>query len=181
MVDVEALAQRARGVANRSRVRMALRIALIVLPLACIPIVAGAHPASCACLGLLLFAVAALFRWRDRAGRDAVTTGLALGAIPLAAAFALQACGIECSRFWSFGEAEVACLVAGTIAGIGASLLVARASADRRRRWLTTLLVASLTAALGCLGLGTAGVVSTLVALVASATVVWIPVSLRAS
>lgn len=50
--------------------------------------------------------------------------------------------------------------------------VVARASQDRQRRWLITILVASLTGALGCIGLEAAGVLSTLVALVASATVV---------
>lgn len=179
MVDVEALAGRASRVAARSRVRMAARVALFVLPLACIPVLGGAEVAACGCLGFLVFAVAAVFRWRDRAGRDAATAGLALGAIPLLTAFALRGCGVNCSAFSSFGEAEIACFAAGAVAGIGATLFVARGSADRRRRWLTTLLVASLTSALGCVGLGTAGVVATLVALVASATVVWIPVSLR--
>ena len=77
--------------------------------------------------------------------------------------------------------AEDACFAAGALAGVTISLLVTRAPADRRRRWLTTLLVASLTSALGCVGLGAAGVLFTVVALVASATLVWIPVSLRAS
>jgi hypothetical protein len=99
----------------------------------------------------------------------------------LLAAVGLRACGVECAQLWSFGEAEAACFMAGAVAGVAASLLVARASKDRRRRLLITLVVASLTSALGCIGLGAAGVVSTLVALIASATVVWIPVSLRAS
>lgn len=181
MIDLENLAKQARGVAERSRVRMALRVALIVLPLACIPIGGGANAGACACLGLVLLALAALLRWRDRTGRDAVTTGLALGAIPLLAAVGLRACGIECAQLWSLGEAEVACFAAGAIAGIAASLLVSRSDGERRKRWLMTLGVASLTATLGCVGLGTAGVLSTLVAMIASATIVWIPVSLRAS
>lgn len=181
MVDVDVLAQRARRVAARSRVRMACRVAIVVAPLACIPFLGGAHAPTCACFGLVLFAVAAFLRWRDRTGVKAVSIGLALGAVPLFAALALRACGVECSQMWSFSEAESACFTAGAIAGIGATLLVARSSQDRRRQWIGTILIASLTAALGCLGLGTMGIVSTLVALVASATVVWIPVSLRAS
>jgi hypothetical protein len=181
MVDLEKLANRARSIAERSRVRMALRVALIVLPLACIPIGAGANAGACICLGGVLLALTALLRWRDRSGRDAVTTGLALGSIPLIAAVGLRACGIECAQFWSLGEAEVACFAAGAIAGVAASLLVSRADGERRKRWLMTLGVASLTATLGCVGLGTAGILSTLVAMIASATIVWIPVSLRAS
>lgn len=181
MVDVEALADRARGVAARSRVRMACRIGLLILPLACIPLASGARAGACACLALTLFAVAAYSRWRDRVGADAVTAGLWIGAVPLAVAVGLRACGIECAQLWAVTEAEVACFAAGAVAGIVASIVVARASQDRRRRWMITILVASLTAALGCVGLGVAGVLSTLVALVASATVVWIPVALRAS
>ncbi len=181
MVNVDALAEQARRVAERGRARMALRVALIVLPLACVPIAAGADVTACACLGVALLAAAVLFRWIDRGGRDAVTTGLALGAIPLLAAVGLRACGLECAQLWSVGEAEVACFAAGAVAGVAASLLVARTSKERRRRWLITLAVASLTAALGCIGLGTAGVVSTLVAMIASASIVWIPVTLRAS
>jgi len=181
MVDIEALAERARHVAARSRLRMACRIGLVILPLACVPLSSGAQAGACACLGLALLAVAAYCRWRDRAGVDAVTTGLVLGAVPLVVALVLRACGVEAAQLWAVTEAEAACLGAGAIAGIAASLVVARAAQHRRRRWLIAILVASLTAALGCVGLGPAGVLSTLVALVASATVVWIPVAFRAS
>ncbi|HVK86183.1 MAG TPA: hypothetical protein VM513_18815 [Kofleriaceae bacterium] len=181
MVDVEALAGRAQRVAARSRVRMACRIAVVIVPLACLSLANGGQVGACACLGAALFAVAAYHRWRDRAGVDAVRTGLLLGAVPLVAALGLNACGMQCAPGWAITEAEVACFAAGAIAGIAASLLVARTPRDRRRRWVSTILVASLTAALGCVGLGAAGVLSTLVALVASASVVWIPVALRAS
>ena len=181
MVDVEALAERARHVAARSRLRMACRIGLVILPLACIPLASGAHAGACACLGLGLFAVAAYCRWRDRAGADAVTTGLVLGVVPLVAALLLQACGIQCAQLWTLTEAETVCLGAGAIAGIAASLVVVRASEHRRRRWLITILVASLTAALGCAGVGVAGMLSALVALIAGATAVWIPLAVRAS
>lgn len=181
MVDVEALAERAERVAARSRVRMACRIALVIIPLTCVSIATSGHAATCACLGLVLFAVAAICRWRDRAGVDAVTTGLVLGAVPLLAALTLNACGVECAQLFAITKAEIMCFAAGAIAGIAASLLVARTQQSRRRRWLITILVASLTAALGCIGLGAAGVVSTLVALVASASIVWIPMTLRAN
>jgi hypothetical protein len=181
MVDVEALAERARHVAARSRLRMACRIGLVILPLACVPLVSGAHAGACACLGLALFAVAAYGRWRDRTGVDAVTTGLVIGVVPLVAALALRACGIQCAQLWALTEAEAICLGACAIAGVAASLVVVRASQHRRRRWLITILVASLTAALGCAGLGVAGVLSALVALIAGATVVWIPIAVRAS
>lgn len=160
---------------------MACRIAWVVAPLACVPVMVGAPGSACACLGALLFVVAAYCRWRDRTGGDAASTGLVLGAVPLVAALGLRACGLECGRLGALDEAAIACFAAGAIAGIAASVLAARTPAPRRRSWLITILVASLTAALGCVGLGTAGVLSTVAALLASATVVWIPVSLRAS
>lgn len=181
MVDLAVLAERAQRVAERSRARMACRIAWVIVLLGLVPFAAGAPIEACACLGGALFAVAAYFRWRDRTGVDAVTAGLLLGTVPLLAALGLRACGLECARFGAMGEAELACFAAGAVAGVAASLVAARRSQPRRRAWLITLLVASLTAALGCVGLGAAGVISTLVALVASATVVWIPVALRAS
>lgn len=181
MVDVEALAHRARRVAERSRARMAGRVAFAVVLLAVVPLANGAHAGSCVCMAVVLFAVAALLRWRDRTGLETVTAGLVLGTIPVIAALAIPNCGIECTQIWSLDEAELACFAAGLIAGAGVSLHVARASSDRRRRWLMTILVASLTASLGCVGLGAAGVLSTLVAVLASATVVWIPVAVRAA
>jgi hypothetical protein len=181
MVDIEALAHSARRVADRSRARMAIRVAWVIAPLACLSIASGAHTSACLCMGVVLLAVASLLRWRGRAGIEAVTAGLVLGAIPFAAALLLRTCGIECGKLGSITPAELTCFAAGAIAGAGVSLRVARASDDRRGRWLATLLVASLTAAVGCVGLGAAGVLATLAAVLASAMVVWIPIAARAT
>jgi hypothetical protein len=181
MVDVEALAHRARRVADRGRARMAIRVAWAIAPLASLSIASGAHAGGCLCIGVVLLAVASWLRWRGRAGIEAVTTGLVLGAMPFAAALLLRTCGIECGKLGSITPAELTCFAAGAVAGAGVSLRMARASHDRRGRWLATLFVASLTAAVGCVGLGAAGVLATLVAMLASATVVWIPIAARAT
>lgn len=181
MVDIEALATRSRQVADRSRVRMACRVLVVIASLTCIPLLAGAHRASCVCLAVALFLTAAVLRWRDRNGIEAVKLGLAFGAIPLLAAVGLRACGIACAELGAFSEGELACFAAGAVAGAGVSFVVAHGSQRGQWRLLWTILVASLTASLGCVGLGMAGVLSTVVAMLASATLVWIPVSLRAA
>jgi hypothetical protein len=184
MVDLDALATRARRTAEWSRARMACRIALVVALLGLVPLLGGAAPATCACLTVVLFAGAAFLRWRDRVGVEAVRDGLALGAVPLVAALFLRGCGVECASLGAIGPAEVACIVAGAVAGLGVTWRTLRTPVPRRRRrrrWLLTVLVASLTAALGCAGLGLGGVLAAVIALSLVAGVTWIPVALRAA
>jgi hypothetical protein len=130
---------------------------------------------------MLLLLAATLLRWRNRAGVDAVTTGLALGAIPFAAALVMRACGVEGAPLGSVAGAEIICFAAGAIAGAGVSLHVARTAQPRRHRWLAALLIACLTASLGCVTLGAAALVSTLAAVLASAALAWIPIGARAA
>jgi hypothetical protein len=110
-----------------------------------------------------------------------VRDGLLLGAVPAAVAVLLRGCGVRCAPLGAFGEAEWACLAAGVVAGVGVTLLAIRSTGPRRRRWLLRLLVASMTASLGCAGLGIPGVVATLAALVATASIVWLPLAFRAT
>jgi hypothetical protein len=179
MVDLERLAGEARRTAERSRVRMAARVAIVLVPLVAIAILAGGEGLACGCLGCVLLVLAAGLRWRDRFGVEVVRDGLLLGLVPAAAALLLRGCGIECAPVGSLGDAEWVCLAAGVIAGAGVTVFALRSRGSRRRRWLLTLLVASLTASLGCAGLGTAGVFATLAALVTTASLAWIPVTMR--
>ena len=181
MVDLETLATQARRTAEWSRVRMACRIALIVVALAVVPLVGGAALATCACLAVGLFAVAALLRWRSRVGVDSVRDGLLLGAVPLTAALLLRGCGIQCASLGSFGQAELACVIAGAVAGLGVTWRASQSPAPRGRRWVQTLVVASLTAALGCAGLGLGGALAALIALPLVAGAAWIPTVVRAT
>lgn len=181
MVDLDVLARRAQRTAAWGRARMACRIARVVAPLALVPLVGGAPLTTCMCLAVALFAVAAVLRWRNRIGVEAVRDGLLLGAVPLVAALFLRGCGVECASFGSVGEAELACVVAGAIAGLGVTWRAIRSPTPRGRRWLLTLLVASMTAALGCAGLGVGGVLAAVIALPLVAGVAWIPAALRAA
>lgn len=179
MVDLDALATRARRTAEWGRLRMACRIAVVVAPLALFPLVGGATLATCACLAVVLFVVAALIRWRDQVGVEAVRDGLLLGAVPLVAALFLRGCAVECSSLGAVGEAELVCLAAGAVAGLGVTGRALQSPSPRGRRWLLTLIVASMTAALGCAGLGIGGVLAVVIALPLVAGAAWIPVALR--
>jgi hypothetical protein len=179
MVDLEVLAARAQRTAERSRWRMGARIALVIAPLAALAMLAGGSLAACGCLGCALLALAIVLRWRGRLGAEIVRDGLVLGLVPAVAALWLRGCGFECAPIGAVGEVEVVCLAAGIITGGGVTLLAMRSGGARRRRWLLTLLVASMTASLGCAGLGVPGVIATLAALVVTALVVWIPAAIR--
>jgi hypothetical protein len=181
MVDLDALATRARRAAELGRARMACRIAAVVAPLTLVPLVGGASLATCACLAVALFVVASLLRWRDQVGVDATRDGLLLGAVPLVAALFLRGCGVECASLGAVGEAELGCIVAGAAAGLGVTWRALQSPAPRGRRWLLTLLVASMTAVLGCAGLGIGGVLAAVIALPLVASAAWIPAALRAS
>jgi len=158
---------------------MACRIAAVVAPLTLVPLAGGASLAACGCLGVALFAMAAFLRWRDRVGVEATRDGLLLGAVPLVAALFLRGCDLECASLGAVGKAELACFVAGAVAGLGVTWRALHSSAPRARRWLLTLLVASMTAALGCAGLGIGGVLSAVIALSLVASVAWVPAVLR--
>jgi hypothetical protein len=180
MVDLDTLARRAQRTAEWGRLRMACRIALVVALLALAPLLGGAEPALCGCLATGLFVAAALLRWRSQVGVEAVREGLLLGAVPLAAALMVRGCGLQVSASGAFGPAEAACVLAGAVAGLGVTWRALRSAAQRGRRWLLILLVASLTAVLGCAGLGLAGVVAAAVALPLVAGLAWLPVAFRA-
>ena len=180
MVDLDALARRARRRAEWGRARMACRIAAAIAPLAVVSAAAGADPGVCACAAVLLFVTSALLRWRSQLGVDSAHDGLLLGTLPLGAALLLGDCDVECYNASVLSGPMLACSIAGALVGIGVTLRAVRVRRHRTLRWVLTLLVAAMTAALGCAGLGLGGVVSVLIALGAVAGTSWIPVSLRA-
>jgi hypothetical protein len=172
MVDLDRLERQARQAAEWGRFRMAARVGLVVLPMACASIWLGGPVWTCAALGLALFGVAFGLRWWHQEGVDAVRRGLWLGLLPLVATACLGACGVDAS----FGPAgDVVCLVAGVAAGVGVTL---RSGLQRATSggWALATGVASLTAALGCAGLGVGGLLVTVAALAASSAASWLPV-----
>jgi hypothetical protein len=181
MVDLEQLALRARRTAERSRVRMACRVALVIVPLVVFASIVSRSEPVCGCIGVALFLLAAGLRWRDRSGIDAARIGVMLGLVPAIAALVLRSCGAVPAAQGMFSQTELVCVAAGAIAGIGITIAVARTRGARRRQWIETLLVAGVTTSLGCVGLGVVAIGVALVSILAAATISWIPVAARAS
>jgi hypothetical protein len=159
---------------------MAVRVGVPVAALAVVPLVSGAVPEFCAVGAVTLFAAAATFRWWNQLGVEAVRTSIRLGAIPLAAGLAVQWAGVQCETPSSFAKGDLVCLVAALIAGVGIALWAARTKRGGLLTWPMAVLTTSLTATLGCVGLGVAALFVTVVTLAASSAVVWIPLAARA-
>ncbi len=179
MVDLDRLAVQARRASEWGRARMALRVSAVVAALTLVSLASGTAPGACASGGLALFAATVALRFWHQSGVEAVRIGLPLGAIPLAAGIVLQRMGVKCGSLGEFSQPELLCVLAGAIAGASVTVWAARGPIDRLRRWPPALLVASLTAMLGCLGLGVSAMLATLATLVMSSAVAWIPLAAR--
>ncbi len=102
-----------------------------------------------------------------------------MGIIPPVATVLLRACGVDCAPLSRLGEGEIACILAGALAGAGVTL---RASAEEHgsfRSWALATGVAAATAALGCGALGAGGVLVTVSALVAASGLAMVPLRTR--
>ena len=179
MIDLEALAKQARCASDWGRARMAMRVGGLVAALTLVALASSAAPSVCALGGLILFATAVALRFWNQIGVEAVRIGLPLGGIPLAVGIVLQRMGVRCASLEDISQAEVVCLLAGAIAGAGVTVWAARKQIDCLRRWPAAVLVASLTAMLGCLGLGSVGMLATVATLILSSGVAWIPMAAR--
>jgi hypothetical protein len=179
MIELEKLAEQARCASEWGRTRMAMRVGVVVAALTLVSLASGTTPSICAVGGLVLLATAVVLRWWNQIGVEAVRIGLLLGGIPLAAGIVLQLMGVECRSTGDFSQADLVCVLAGAIAGSGVTAWTARTQIGRVRRWPAAVLVASLTATLGCLGLGAAGILATLLTLVIVSAIAWIPLAAR--
>jgi hypothetical protein len=151
MESADTLAARARRAYEGGRLRWALQIGWIVLPLIAISFVAvGASPVSAA-TGALLLATATLLRWRGQTASAAVRAGLAAGLIPFAllltlkcgagAFCALGGCMAHCARFCGFG---------GLAAGVLLALRARRHAEHVVQFLVAASAIAALTGLLGC-------------------------------
>jgi hypothetical protein len=177
MIDLDALARQAKTTSEWGRARMAVRVGAAVAALTLASVAGSTEPRSCAVGGGVLLVVATALRWWHQRGVEAVRVGLPLGIIPLVVGIVLQRAGVRCGPFPSLSASDVACAVAGGVAGMGVTAWTARTRADRWRRWPLALLVASLTAMLGCYGLGAVGLLATLAPLAMSSAIAWIPLA----
>lgn len=164
MVDVDALSRRARRASEWGRLRAATRILSLIAPLTLLAIAMTRLYAVTAFVGGTLAVLTVAFRVRDRAGIVAVSRGLAVGLAPLVVALAatvlMRVCAVDERRMCA-----IACVAIG-FAVSAAAMVRAGSQLRPRTGWLEAALVASLTAALGCVELGVG------VALVMSAGIV---------
>lgn len=179
MVDLHRLEARARRTAERGRLRMAARIGLVVVPLACVGVIIGGDLLASACLACLLLLFAGGLRYWHRDGVRAVQIGLPLGLVPLATTVLIRACGVDCAPLTRLGEGEIACMLAGVVAGAGVALRASSGDRPSLRIWGLATGVAAATATLGCVPLGMGGALVTVAVLLATSGLVVVPLRAR--
>lgn len=140
-IGLDALRVRAHRSYERGRFALAARAALVIAPLVTICAHETGEYTRCGLIGALLLFATIGVRWRQWRGIQAANAGLLTGILPMAAALVL-------CRFaggWPPAAAIATCTAAGLIAG---------ALAVRPTVQTSSLVVAGLTAALGCIGIG---------------------------
>ncbi|HTV22357.1 MAG TPA: hypothetical protein VMG12_26900 [Polyangiaceae bacterium] len=161
----------------RSRVRRAyelgrwlsaLRLGLIVIPMALLSGVVARAPVWAASAGLALFALVAVLGWRGQSYGRAVVPGLLAGSVPLVLPLLMRSTGLCCVGGVCLPFCMLGCTVGGLVVGISLGL---RSAAERQGRWTflaAATSIAALAGILGCAIVGTAGIAGMLGAVVVS-------------
>jgi hypothetical protein len=180
MVDLEALAKQARRAAEWGRLRAASRVTTLIVPLVLLALAISPHRVAVTGIGLALLVVTIALGWRDAQGAQAARSGLKLGVIPMTAALFTVVVEGWCDPDRSVTLCGAGCLFAGLFAGGASAWYAVRTQAPRRLgAWARIGLVASMTAALGCAGLGLGSSLAVLGAMAAGAAVAWVPIRAR--
>jgi hypothetical protein len=150
MPDVEPLRARASRAYEQGRLLAAMRVGLVVVPIAAICAWETGAVGTTFVLALGLLALATAIRWRQRQGFQVVDAGLRSGAVPLAAALALCRFAPSCPP----DVALALCGGAGLVAGGFLGRALACDAEAAWLRWSGAALTGGLMAALGCVALG---------------------------
>jgi hypothetical protein len=181
MVDLDVLARRARRAAEWGRLRSASRVAFVVAPLTLLATLVSPNRAAIAAIGLALLGVTVALGWWNAEGARAARAGLKLGVIPMAVGLFTIAVEGWCRPDAALTLCGAGCLLAGLFAGGASAWYAIRTqAASRLRVWAQIGLVASLTTAIGCVGLGLGSALAVLGAMAAGAAVAWLPARARA-
>jgi hypothetical protein len=157
-------------------------VAAAVVPLALAALAVSPDRATIAGIALALLAVTVGLGWLSAEGARAARSGLKLGAIPLTVGLFTIAIEGWCDPHRTVTLCGVGCLLAGLVAGGASAWYAVRTqSAHRLRLWCEIGLVASLTTALGCVGLGLGSALAVLGAMAAGAAAAWVPTRARAT
>jgi hypothetical protein len=181
MVDLDALARRTRRAAEWGRLRSAGRVALAVVPLMLLALAVSPDHAAIVGVSLALLAVTIGLGWLNAEGARAARSGLKIGAIPMTVGLFTIAVEGWCDPNRAVTLCGIGCLLAGVLAGAASAWYAVRTQAPGRlRTWGEIGLVASLTTAMGCVGLGLGSALAVVGAMVAGAAVAWVPARARA-
>jgi hypothetical protein len=176
MVDLEVLARRARRASEWGRLRAASRACLVIVPTVALALVATPSPRVVLGVGAALLATCIGLGCWNAEGARAARLGVPLGAIPMAVGLLTVAIDGWREPARALTMCGAGCLVAGLAAG-GATAWYAKrlAPGAALSSWTKIGLVASLTAAMGCIGLGLGSALAVLAAIVVGAALVWVP------
>ena len=181
MVDLEALARRARRASEWGRLRSASGVAVAVVPFTLLSLAVSSNQAAVVGIALALLSVSVGLGWLNAEGARAARAGLKLGAIPMAVGLFTIAVEGWCDPDRAVTVCGIGCLVAGVFAGGASAWYAVRTQSPRRLRiWSQIGLVASLTTALGCVGLGLGSALAVLGMIAVGAAVAWAPARARA-
>jgi len=171
MPDSVRLYASARRSYERGRAIAAMRVIVIILPLAVLCARETGEWRRCAAIAAALLLLAIAARWRLPRGVRAVDAGLVAGAIPMAAALVL----CRFATTWPAGAALGVCAAAGFVSGLlaGSATGVAIADGARWRTLVTASVIAGLTAGLGCVGIGIGTTIGGMTAIALGSIVAW--------
>lgn len=182
MADLEALARRARRAAEWGRLRSASRICVFVVPMISFAMLVSPSRGAIAAIGLVLLVATIGLGCLSAEGARATRSGLRLGAVPMTVGLFTIAVEGWCDPDRTVTLCGAGCLLAGVFAGGATAWHAVRTqSPSRLRIWVQVGLVASLTTALGCVGLGIGSGLAVLGAMVAGAAAAWVPARARTS
>jgi hypothetical protein len=166
MVNLETLTARSLRRYELGRLRMAARVAIVLVPIAVICLLEPAGREACACCASLLLVASVWLRFRDRVGVESVSTGLLAGAIPLSAALVLTRLDPGCATAGLISLCTGFSVLVGGIAGVIVALRE-RTRPSLSEHWLLAAGVALLAASLGCARLGIASIAGVAIGIIA--------------
>jgi hypothetical protein len=132
------------------RMRFAARVAVVIVPLTLLCAWETRAFVECAGVGGSLLVLTVAMRWWHRRGAEAASAGLRSGAVPTVAALAVCRFAPSCPPDVALGL----CVGVGLVSGALVGRTAIQRSAKPWQHWTAAALVAALTAALGCIGLG---------------------------
>jgi hypothetical protein len=116
------------------------------------------RPSSAAAFGAAMFAAGAVLLWYGRDLRRAVLPGLLAGIAPLSLTLCATSVGHECMGGSCVSLCIPACFAGGLVAGLAVSAVGYRGG-YRTGFWLSASAIALLTGAMGCVCVGSSGLV----------------------